>query len=171
MLVNLFLTKYLVHLSPAFQLSFSMGTAKLPLIIFFSILTFFKNTWGKNYLTNTHEGSLDITYMQLLPADQGKTNVNIRIMQLIAGKGSCSSQMQIKHCFCLCSYTYLGSPVGDLGDDSTHMPPSSGLPDFWYFINPVKSTLHWFCNGILLSLQGETLCSADRDLSVLLLLH
>ena len=51
-----------------------MGTANLPLIDFFSILTLLKNTWGKNYLTNSHKGSLDITYMQLMPADQGKTN-------------------------------------------------------------------------------------------------
>lgn len=46
--------------------------------------------------------------------------------------------MQTKHCSCLYSSICLGSPAGDLGDDSTHMPPSSALPDFWYFTNPVE---------------------------------
>lgn len=51
-----------------------MPTANLPLIYLFSILRLLENTWGKKYLTNTHEGSLGITHMQLLPADQGETN-------------------------------------------------------------------------------------------------
>lgn len=133
--LNLLLTRVLYT---AFYLPSSIPTANLPLIHFFSVLRLLENTWWKNDPTNTHEESRGITYMQLLPADQGETNTWIWIMQLISGNSSRRSQMQTKRCSCLYSSICLGSPAGDRGDDSTHMPSSSGLPDFWYFTNPVE---------------------------------
>lgn len=64
--------------------------------------------------------------------------------------------MQTKHCSCLYSYTCLGSPLGNLGDDSTHMPPSSGLPDFWYFINPVE-----ICSSLVLQRRSAQSSGGD----------
>lgn len=150
-----------------------MGTDNLSLIIFFSILILLRNTCRKKKLPYKYSWRISRYHTRAATACRSRQNkhVNTRIMQLIAGKGSWSSPMPRKHCSCFYGYTCLGSPVRDLGDDRTYMPLSSGLPDFWHLKTLLKSTLHWFYTGVLLSFQGETLCSAARDLSVLLLVH
>lgn len=106
--------------------------------------------------------------MQAATASRSRWNkqMNKWIMQLISGNGSWRSQMQTKHCSSLYSSICLGSSAGDLGDDSTHMPPSSGLPDFWYFTNPLEicsSSCSVFWGRTSARLAGTCLCSSSSN--------
>lgn len=142
-----------------------MPTPNLPLIHFYSILRLLGNTWRKKW-SNKYLWGVSRFHIHAATSSRSRWNkhVNKWIMQLISGNGSWRSQMQTKHCSCLYSSICLGSPAGDLGDDSTHMPPSSGLPDFWYFTNPVEiysSSCSVFWGRTSARLARTCLCSSS----------
>lgn len=135
-----------------------------PSYIFFQFWGFLKTPGEKNILQIPRRVSRYHTHAATAGRSRWNKHMNKWIMQLIAGNGSWRSQMQTKHCSCLYSSICLGSPAGDLGDDSTHMPPSSGLPDFWYFTNPVEiysSFCSVFWGRTSAWLAGTCLCSSS----------